>query len=469
MREGIDVRTGTLRHWSTDRVTDPVAGARRRTGAERQRERSTTAAADRSPSRRGTSTVARRRPGRDRPRRCRRRSAAGAARAAAAGARSRAPRAASPASVGARRDEPRDPDRERRLDRRAGRSRPHRRRRRRAGPRRRRPRRAHARRHTCAPRLRGRARLRPPIPRSRGSATPGRAPPPPGRARPAPDGSPGSTGGRNRARPAKKRRRRRGGRGRSKTGGAERTDGARPERSPQRSAAAPSARYVDAGAQLTGVDVDGTALLDSLDSETLARRSGSHRKGRPAGRYLMVVHQRDDGIAHIAVLEGRTLVEHYVSMPTDDTLSIDGNIYLGRVQNVLPGHGSGVHRHRHAEERRAVPRRRHLRPGRRRRRPAAPHRERAAQRSVDHRAGDEEPDRPQGRAPHPRSEPRRPVRGDGARASRRPTGSRSGCPTTSASVCARCSTGCGPPTPVSSCAPRPKARPKTSSNATCSA
>ena len=96
-------------------------------------------------------------------------------------------------------------------------------------------------------------------------------------------------------------------------------------------------RYVDAGAQLSDVDVDGTALLDSLDDETLARRRGTHRKGRPAGRYLMVVHQRDDGIAHIAVLEGRTLVEHYVSMPTDDTLSIDGNIYLGRVQNVLPG------------------------------------------------------------------------------------------------------------------------------------
>jgi len=135
--------------------------------------------------------------------------------------------------------------------------------------------------------------------------------------------------------PAKKRRRRRGGRGRAKTGGAERPDGARPDRNPQRLAATTS--YVDAGAQLSGVDVDGTALLDSLDSETLARRSGSHRKGRPAGRYLMVVHQRDDRIAHIAVLEGRTLVEHYVSMPTDDTLSIDGNIYLGRVQNVLPG------------------------------------------------------------------------------------------------------------------------------------
>jgi ribonuclease E len=157
-----------------------------------------------------------------------------------------------------------------------------------------------------------------------GDSRPGTAPPSAG---------PGET-------PAKKRRRRRGGRGRSKGGAATAGDSPRPEtartggngRKP-----AASSRYVDAGAQLTGVDVDGTALLESLDDETLQRRRGTHRKGRPAGRYLMVVHQRDDGIAHIAVLEGRTLVEHYVSMPTDDTLSIDGNIYLGRVQNVLPG------------------------------------------------------------------------------------------------------------------------------------
>src|SRR6201993_3223549 len=85
------------------------------------------------------------------------------------------------------------------------------------------------------------------------------------------------------------------------------------------------------------VDVDGTSLLDSLDEETLERRRGTRRKGRPAGRYLMVVHKRPDGMSHIAVLEGRQLVEHYVSMPTDDTLSIDGNIYFGRVQNLLPG------------------------------------------------------------------------------------------------------------------------------------
>ena len=40
---------------------------------------------------------------------------------------------------------------------------------------------------------------------------------------------------------------------------------------------------------------------------------------------------------HIAVLEGRNLVEHYVSRPSDDVTQIHGNIYLGRVQNVLPG------------------------------------------------------------------------------------------------------------------------------------
>jgi ribonuclease E len=39
----------------------------------------------------------------------------------------------------------------------------------------------------------------------------------------------------------------------------------------------------------------------------------------------------------VAVLEGRSLIEHYVSRPADDISQIHGNIYLGRVQNVLPG------------------------------------------------------------------------------------------------------------------------------------
>jgi ribonuclease E len=130
----------------------------------------------------------------------------------------------------------------------------------------------------------------------------------------------------------KKRRRRRGGRGRSKGGGAGGNGGG--AGSPA-TAGRPAVQYVSG--ELGDVDVDGTSLLESLDEETLERRRGTRRKGRPAGRYLMVVHQRDDGFAHIAVLEGRQLIEHYVSTPTDETTSIDGNIYLGRVQNVLPG------------------------------------------------------------------------------------------------------------------------------------
>ena len=60
------------------------------------------------------------------------------------------------------------------------------------------------------------------------------------------------------------------------------------------------------------------------------------RKGRALGRYLMSVQVRP-GVTQVAVLEGRSLIEHYVSRPQDDALEIDGNIYLGRVQNVLPG------------------------------------------------------------------------------------------------------------------------------------
>ena len=76
--------------------------------------------------------------------------------------------------------------------------------------------------------------------------------------------------------------------------------------------------------------------LADLDAETLERRRGRERKGRPVGRYLMLVHVQP-GATQIAVLEGRSLIEHYVSRPADDATQIDGNTYLGRVQNVLPG------------------------------------------------------------------------------------------------------------------------------------
>ncbi len=73
-----------------------------------------------------------------------------------------------------------------------------------------------------------------------------------------------------------------------------------------------------------------------LDEETLALRKGRERKGKPAGRYLMCVSVRDQA-TQIAVLEGRQLIEHYVSRPADDVAQIHGNIYMGKVQNVLPG------------------------------------------------------------------------------------------------------------------------------------
>ncbi len=73
-----------------------------------------------------------------------------------------------------------------------------------------------------------------------------------------------------------------------------------------------------------------------LDEEELAKRRGAQRDGKAVGRYQMMVHV-EAGVTHIAVLEGRSLVEHYVARPSDDVYQIHGNIYVGRVENVLPG------------------------------------------------------------------------------------------------------------------------------------
>ncbi|HLI15959.1 MAG TPA: Rne/Rng family ribonuclease [Acidimicrobiales bacterium] len=66
------------------------------------------------------------------------------------------------------------------------------------------------------------------------------------------------------------------------------------------------------------------------------RRRARERRGRPVGRYLMCVHVRPH-VTQIAVLEGRSLIEHHVARALDDANQIDGNIYRGRVKNVLPG------------------------------------------------------------------------------------------------------------------------------------
>jgi ribonuclease E len=79
---------------------------------------------------------------------------------------------------------------------------------------------------------------------------------------------------------------------------------------------------------------------DRRDDDTAVNvedmRVGRTRGGKAVGRYLMCVQVRE-GVTQIAVLEGRTLIEHYVSRPADDANQIDGNVYIGRVQNVLPG------------------------------------------------------------------------------------------------------------------------------------
>jgi ribonuclease E len=105
---------------------------------------------------------------------------------------------------------------------------------------------------------------------------------------------------------------------------------------------APAARAVLPGAF---TDRDEAAEDDGADEDDgqvngkrtrTRRRSGRDRKSKQVGRYLVCVHVQP-AMTQIAMLEGRSLVEHYVSRAADDTNQIDGNVYRGRVQNVLPG------------------------------------------------------------------------------------------------------------------------------------
>lgn len=79
-----------------------------------------------------------------------------------------------------------------------------------------------------------------------------------------------------------------------------------------------------------------TGTPAEIDPALLEQRRGRERNGRPLGRFSMCVQVRP-GMTQVAVLEGRSLIEHYVSRPADDVSQIHGNIYLGKVQNVLPG------------------------------------------------------------------------------------------------------------------------------------
>jgi ribonuclease E len=99
---------------------------------------------------------------------------------------------------------------------------------------------------------------------------------------------------------------------------------------------APAERPGPAGLDDGGVESNGQAEGAGAKRSRSRRRSGRDRKGKSVGRYLVCVSVRPHA-TQIAMLEGRTLVEHYVSRAADETTQIDGNIYWGRVQNVLPG------------------------------------------------------------------------------------------------------------------------------------
>jgi ribonuclease E len=153
--------------------------------------------------------------------------------------------------------------------------------------------------------------------------------PPPGPAVSATPGGDGGSGG-------EQRRRRRGSGSGAKSGSSARSGAA------DTSAGGAGAQRGDDGAGASKKSRrgrgrgKGRSESGELDAAALEQRKGRERNGKPIGRYFMAVQVRD-GMTQVAVLEGRSLIEHYVSRPADDVSQIHGNVYVGRIQNVLPG------------------------------------------------------------------------------------------------------------------------------------
>jgi ribonuclease E len=139
----------------------------------------------------------------------------------------------------------------------------------------------------------------------------------------------------------KKRRRRRGGRGRGRggQGGSQQGQGGQGGRGgDQQGQKQGGGNRQGKGGNNRPTPVE--SIIDDgpieLDEKTLQRRRGRTRNGQAVGRYMMCVSVGPLA-TQISTLEGRKLVEHQVSRPADDVSQIHGNIYIGRVQNVLPG------------------------------------------------------------------------------------------------------------------------------------
>jgi ribonuclease E len=103
---------------------------------------------------------------------------------------------------------------------------------------------------------------------------------------------------------------------------------------PKRREKASDLERFTAAVQIT--DPSSAGAPDRQTNGRVPRRSGKRRPQRPARttERVMLVHADPKG-TQIAVLEQGTIVEHYVTRSSDRSLV--GNVYLGKVQNVLPG------------------------------------------------------------------------------------------------------------------------------------
>ena len=153
---------------------------------------------------------------------------------------------------------------------------------------------------------------------------------------PAEPAAPAEDTGADAGTPAKGRRRR-GGRGRGKSTSAQSLEG---EESAEetRPTARPTARRAAASAPPKEESQISTRLRRAR--QTRQTRTSTRRRREPlpvvprVTDKLMVITEHGER-DQIAVLEGRDLVQHYVTRI--GARSMVGNVYLGRVQNVLPG------------------------------------------------------------------------------------------------------------------------------------
>ncbi|HYO61563.1 MAG TPA: ribonuclease E/G, partial [Actinomycetota bacterium] len=120
----------------------------------------------------------------------------------------------------------------------------------------------------------------------------------------------------------------------------------RPRQRRRRSSSSRSNSPREAGDKTEGDKAPASQPENEGDGDGSSSRSSGSRRSRGRGRRkparrtfpradrVMLVHAKPGGI-QIGVLEDEQIVEHYVAR--DEDRSIAGNVYLGRVQNVLPG------------------------------------------------------------------------------------------------------------------------------------